>query len=318
MSEFIQYEKKQNNIQDVHNIQSLFNLITAKKKTLWKKFYSRYMFYIEDITEIHRKIEETITARHLLSHNYSITVKYVDNSFETKTDIALIEKASLSNKQIMSIDLDYDFLIKLPGIEEPQSYKINISTISTCAIKESIQKRADIPSFFTGFLHAETGKYKIDYVDQTVANELSYCIENWFNKIKSVDHSKLKTLQNYTTHFSFIFKSLSIIFAFLYIRFYSGIFNNQALSVDYITYHVIVFYLVFLFIIDLSRKLGSASERLVDSMSVDSLFIITPKDIENYKRYEKNNKTFAIKSFLRFIFSILSNFIAGFLLVKFL
>jgi hypothetical protein len=318
MPEFIPYDKKQNSIQDVHNIQSLFNLITAKKQTLWKKFYSRYIFYIEDITDIHKKIEETISARHLKSHNYSITVKYADNSFETKTDITLFEKTSLSNKQIMSIDLDYDFLIELPGIAEPQTYKINISTISTCAIKESVKNRADIPSFVSGFLYAETGKYKIDYVDQTVANELSYCIERWFNQIKSVDHTKLKILQRYTTNFRFIFKSISIVLAFFYIRFYSGMFNDKTLSVDFIAYHIIVYYLVFLFVIDLSKKLGSASENFVDSMSVDSAFVITPKDIESQKIYSKSNKIFALKSFLGFIFSILSNFVAGYLLSKLL
>jgi len=318
MSEFIPHEKGQNrSIQDVHHIQSLFNLITAKKQTISKKYYNRYTFYDHDITNLHAIITQTVSARHLLSINYSISVQYVDNSIETKTDISFFSNASLVNKQIMSIDLDYDFLISIPGVNDPQSYKLNISTRSTSAIKKNLQKRADLPSYMTNFMRTDTGKYHIDYVDQTVAREISFSIDEWFSQLKSVNHTRIKKIQDYTTYFGFVFKAVCIFSAFLYVRYYSGIFNNVKLSADYLVYRLFIYSLVFMLIVDLSERLGSVSERFADSISVDSMFKITACDIEIAETNRKQNRYLALKSVGGFFISIISNVVAGYLVYKF-
>lgn len=317
MSEFIPHEKKQNrSIQDVHQIQSLFNLITAKKQTISKKYYNRYEFYDHDINNLHATIKQTLSARHLLSINHSITVQYVDNSIEKKPDISFFNATSLANKQIMSIDLDYDFLISIPNVNDPQSYKLNISTRSTLAIKKNLQKRADLPLYMTNFVRTDTGNYHIYYVDQTVAREISFAIDEWFSQLKSVNHERLKKLQDNTMYFRFVFRSFCILFAILYIRYCSGIFDNIKLSADYLVYRLFIYSLVFIFIIFLSGELGSLSERFADSISVDSMFKITPCDIETAGTNRKKNLYLSLKSAGGFFVSIISNVIAGYILHK--
>lgn len=245
MTEYIPYEKNGNEVQDAHTIQSLFNLITGKKQSIWKHFYKRYIFSIDDIKDIHKTIKETLDARHIISVNYTITIKYVDNLVDIRTDIALFEKASLSRKQVMSIDLDYDILLSLPRVRDPQSYKVSISLLSTKAIKNNIKKRAGMPPFFPRFLYSETGRYKIDYVDRTVAEEISACIEKWFDSLKFQNNNMAIFFQKRSHNFRFIFELTTIILSIIFVIFFSGIRNNDGLVNNFLIYKIVIYSLVF-------------------------------------------------------------------------
>lgn len=64
----------------------------------------------------------------------------------------------------------------------------------------------------------------------------------------------------------------------------------------------------------ISKRLGSTAEQYVDSIDIDSYFVCTADDIEDAKKMSRRNLFFAVKSTFSFIFSVLANVMAGFIL----
>ena len=252
--------------------QDFYNEITGKSERIRELNSDPFILKLSDVEQLHHRLIQSTEQYNIGSFHETYTVNYVDDSSERHSSL---ERLQLHNgakgAAVEEFIASYNILIILPKTNRPQEYKITVKLASRVAKIEEMRKQIgsmpfEIPLF--QLEGANAASFSIDYVDSTVANALMSVLKSWFNTVeKNSISSSIKTIRklshfapkltkygllslicylswklsevylvvNVDTKTATLFSLLSILFAYLSIRFgvYAGRKAERALDSIY-------------------------------------------------------------------------------------
>lgn len=183
-------------------MQSIYNEITGKSEELGKLIRSRYKADFNDLNQLDKKIEQFLEQYNIVSRNESITIFYSGDNKEVFSSFERFKCYDASKTTpVAYIQLEYNFLIKLPKTEKPQSFKLelNLGSPATHMLKWYDDEVLDI----INERDIAIAEVKINYVDFVVAQTLMTVIEKWIDSLKKAElefpYSSLSQNKNFVS-----------------------------------------------------------------------------------------------------------------------
>ena len=123
---------------------------------------------------------------HVSSNNMSVTVFHDQENKETFSSFERFNQYDRSKLcAVRYIQIEYNFLIKLPHANKTQNFKLEIKIGS--AVPHILKWKEDDMLGFIDDTDFATAEIKINYVDFVVAQGLMNVVENWFNGLQRSD-----------------------------------------------------------------------------------------------------------------------------------
>jgi hypothetical protein len=194
-------------------VQSIYNEITGKTEKLSRSFRDDHEINFEDINQLNTKITQLYEQYHVISKNCAVTIYHIDDCSE---QFSSFERFKMYDSSSMSpcenIRLAYDFLVKLPGTQKVQSYKIEIDIHSRAAMRKRAFREHGLPRRIIRVFASRTANVDIEYIDYTVARTFLFAIEQWYASVnKNKSSWVMKKLQDFSSHLPFAFKVVTSI-----------------------------------------------------------------------------------------------------------
>jgi len=191
--------------------QAFYSEITGKSEKITEKFTKSFILKIENIEQLHKRIIQSTTQYSVASANASFAVEYQNDSSERFSSIERF-KTHAGSKGVPAeeVDINYNFLIILPGTQKPQEYRINIRLISRVVKLEDLREKTEGMPFSVPlwqFDNELTCRASIDFIDITVANAFMSVIKTWNNGLDEVDTNPIiKKVRPYSRYMPALFK----------------------------------------------------------------------------------------------------------------
>lgn len=179
--------------------QALYNSVTGKTEKLSKRFSENYKIGLNDIHQLHAKIDQMCAQWNVINKSENITVHHVNDNKQTFSSIDRFKIYDQSQTApIESIVYEFNLLIQLSNTPKPQPYQIVVRLASPIAMHH--KAREEVPAaIFLRFFRGESVNVDIQYVDYVVARNIMSTIDSWISAIELVPPSKaLKLLQRYS------------------------------------------------------------------------------------------------------------------------
>lgn len=188
-------------------IQAVFSEITSKDSSLTQEFRKNYQIDFNAIEQLNTKIIQTMKTYNIEGLSASYVICYINNSKDEFPKFEEFKKLSAnSSKQVESIYIKYDFLIKNPSSTEFQTYTLTLRILSHIAMIN----KSDFPKMFF-LLGGANAVLKISYKDYIIARAFKTTVADWFETIKCDDeYHFIKFLQKISFIIPNIMRLLSI------------------------------------------------------------------------------------------------------------
>jgi len=191
--------------------QAFYSEITGKSEKISEKFTKSFILTIENIDQLHKRIIQSTTQYNVAAANVSFAVEYQNDSSERFSSIDRFKThAGSKGIPVEEVDINYNFLIVLPGTRKPQEYRINILLISRIVKLEDLRKKiADMPISMPlwQFDNELTCRASIDFIDITVANSFMSVIKSWSNGLDEANTNIIiKKIRPYAKFMPTLFK----------------------------------------------------------------------------------------------------------------
>lgn len=300
-------------------IQSIYNEITGKTEEQAKILRDNHELTMEDIVQLNHKITQLQEQYNIISKNCVVTVYHMDDckdQFSTFERFRMYDKSKVSACE--NIRLTYNFLIMLPKLNKPQSYKIEIDLHSRIALRKKAHNMHGVSRRVISIFATQTGRVSIEYIDYTVARTFMTAIDEWYKYTKKNKQNKLiEWIQDRSEHLPFILKVITVFVVLL-----SAFFNAAHLLGDKPSIEtlfkssVIAFGLVYVSSM-LAVKLGTTCEVALDSYQTISGLRLNRGDEIAFEEYQEDNRKNIRFMFLTALTTIGLNVISS-MLTKFL
>ncbi|WP_197523763.1 hypothetical protein, partial [Agrobacterium vitis] len=209
------------------------------------------------------------------------------------------------------IHFEYNILIKLPLVNEPQNYKITIDIHSRTSIIKKMQKNEGVAAIFFSMIADNTGNIKISYVDYTVAMNFMNVIDGWFNSLfRGKQRNWVKFPKKYSHEFSGILKlaSLALFLTTSYLYYISNPVNLEKI----LPYSIMIFGGAHV-LLSISGRIGKSIEKNIDLIHSSSYVHLNRGDeMSITEDKDSTNRSVVIISLniiLAFAVNIFSNYI---------
>jgi hypothetical protein len=272
--------------------QALYNVVTGKTERLTNFYDRNFKIGEAALTQLHAKLTQMRGQWNVLQSNDSITLHHTS---ENKEQFSSFERFRIYDKSrpepVETIVYQHNFLIALPGTDSPQSYTATVRMHSRAALHENIQ-RALPPAAILKFFQKGTIIVEIDYVDYTVARNISSTIDSWVNEIETTSEASFVLwIQRYSHWIPRIFFLLIFSIAFFAITRIAGSLDVSASPLE--VGRMIVFCLPFLwFVAHLAKALGHLVEQQVDQFLPLSFIDLNVGDRRVAQQADKKNRSF--------------------------
>lgn len=167
-------------------LQDVYNELTGKTEEMSRFYDEPFQFLLNDYCQLNHRITQTCEQYCIKESNCSITLYHVDDSHETFSSFERFKAFnSGSNSATESVVLTYNFLVVLPQLNRPQTYKLMIRTASRVVVEKRMREAMpfDIPKAFK-IMRGRTALAQIDYVDHVVARNLLHVVDEWFKTVR--------------------------------------------------------------------------------------------------------------------------------------
>lgn len=216
--------------------QALYNTVTGKTEKLSKRFSENYKIEINDIIQLHAKVEQMCAQWNVIESNENITIHHINDNKEVFSSLERFKVYDQSQTSpVESIVYEFNLLIQLSNTPKPQPYQITVRFDSKIAIQEKML--TDLPGrVFIRLFRGGAINLDIDYVDYVVARNIVSTIDSWVSTIETAPNNKaLKILQNHSHNFGnisgFILMIIALITSVSFVNKLSfSIGNNQQLA----------------------------------------------------------------------------------------
>ncbi|WP_019602888.1 hypothetical protein [Teredinibacter turnerae] len=266
--------------------QDFYNEITGKSEKIGEKHDLPVIINKNDIEQLNFRVLQTLEQYNVISLNYAVSVKYINDSSER---FSSIERFSLhaenKGKAVENVSLEYRVLLVLPKLGRPQEYKITVELRSReCAIESMKDDFGQLKFGFPIFLFERsiTAEFEIEFVDISVARSLMTTLNDWY---ETLEKTSVNALIKYVRSKSSTFPSIGswlVLLSSLYFTFkYSTVYFDQSAQNDF--QHLGLFVLSFGTFISAMHRignwLGKISERSIDSIYESSYINLSKSDL---------------------------------------
>ena len=275
-------------------VQQIYSEITGSTESLEKAYKINHFIGFDDLCQLEAKINQTQEQYHIISKNCSITLFHLDDQrqvFSSFERFKIFDRTTLS--PVENIRIEYNFLIVLPQLKKPQSYKIEINIRSRAAmIKRANNTNSTRSAIFYEFLTDNTAFLEIDYIDYSVARNFQGVIDGWFRALPEQKSRWIpKLLKKLTGHYIFIFRFtlIAAFLAFCYAHFSEVLSKNTINQITLLQAAIITFGGLTLMSI-LSGKLGALTSEAIKMVQIKSYINLTRGDEIAFNEMASSNK----------------------------
>ncbi|MBY3220280.1 hypothetical protein [Rhizobium laguerreae] len=248
----------------------------------------------------------------------------VYHSNESKEQFSSFDRFRGYNKSslnpVENIHIEYNILILLPHIRDPQNYKIEIDIHSRAALINRATKQIGPGGMLFRILANQTGEIKISYVDYNVSLNFMIAIEQWFQGLRLEKESvSLRLLKKHSHHFSFLFKYISVsAFLLMNYNFVLPRFNTESIR-DFMGYAIFIFGFAYV-LGGCAAKIGDFVEQSVDSINPLSFVSLNRGDDKLATETRQQNRGGSISAIVgvavAVVVNVFSSYIASYLGIK--
>ena len=166
-------------------LQNIYHELTGKAEEVSKSYEDALHVAFNDFKQLHLRIRQTCEQYNICSANCSVTVFYINDTKDTYSSFERFEAFNAgSSSSVESVLLNYNFLIILPKIAQPQSYTISVRIASPVAIQRKMNENMfEVPKVFKLMGGPKTAVVNIKYIDYAVARTLLNTIDEWFSAL---------------------------------------------------------------------------------------------------------------------------------------
>jgi hypothetical protein len=304
---------------DLDTFKSVFYWVNAKPDTQIKAFEGRKKISLSEIRYLKDGIDKKLKLH--LVENYIASINFIltEGNIKDYGSWAEFERENWNtiNSRTRSINITWDMTLALPGFAIPQRHTLKLRIGAAIPPKDMFQ------IMFTSDDSSELVELradavcKVDFVNQTLANELMLIVDNWYQGLQKVDEAE--GFQKFLTDKQqFIIVGIAnftpVIVFFIY-HLYFSLFcakNIVADNINLVSLQSILVTGMFVFTIGilLGKYYARWTDKRIDKFKHYSGFLISKGD-ENYnieiiKENNKNKDTISKRAFLGVVTAVVS------------
>lgn len=173
-------------------IQEIYSELTGREESLDTIYKVHHEISFEDLYQLNAKIFQLTEQYNIVGQQENITIYHQNNQ---RQNFSSFERFRIYDKSINSptdrVVIEYNFLIILPQLRKPQSYKITINIASRAAAIKSLRSENKFKSYiFYEMLSDITGESSIKFIDYSVARSFQSAIKEWFEGLSCNQENK--------------------------------------------------------------------------------------------------------------------------------
>jgi hypothetical protein len=194
--------------------QDVYNRLTGRTEKIRRLFFDKQQVTLEHILNLNATIEQGVEQYTCHSSTASISVYYVDGTSERWSSFERFRmQAPTKSSCVESVEIEYDFLLTLPKLEDPRPYKLVIGMRS----EVGFQKKLDLENASTfdrkmaDNMKMGTARLSISYVDLVVARSFEAFVTSWYSALPRVSEGFTQRLIRLFSPASGLFTRLLIV-----------------------------------------------------------------------------------------------------------
>ncbi|MDE1715533.1 hypothetical protein PWG14_24015 [Chromobacterium amazonense] len=301
-------------------VQQIYSEITGRTESLERSYKFNHSIGFDDLCQLDAKVTQLLEQYNIVSRNCSVTLFHLDDQKQTFSSFErfkLFDRTTLS--PVENVRIEYNFLIILPQMRRPQSYKIEVNIHSRAAmVKRANGDTGMRNTIFYEFFSPNTAHLEIEYVDYTVARNFQGAIDGWFKALPEQDTGWLLTpLKKLTGYYVFAFR-FTLVTAFLYscyAHFSETLGNVRASQVALFQAATVTFGGMLLMSI-LSGKFGSVAAEAVKRVQCKSYVNLTRGDEIAFKGMNASNRLSWLKASGSLVLAVGGKVLAAYIVTK--
>lgn len=290
----------------IQQLQDVYSQVTGKAEELARNALVLFQITMEDLRQLNCKVQQLCEQYNIVGKTCDITVTH---SEDNKEKFSSFERFSMYDTArtaaTTEIVLNYNFLIVLPKIKQPQSYAITVRLASQIAMQKEIERDRPFPGHTV--LLGRNIRISVKYIDYLVAKNFLDSINQWIKCLPTVPQPSVITWLKKRSHLVpriFQYVGLGII-SFLVVRTAPLVIANspgdlkQLFSVSF--YSALSIFLTFRF----SRFLGRIIENEIDASYALSSLQLNRGDVKLLQDAKNANKWSLLKVIMAFLGMVL-------------
>jgi hypothetical protein len=270
--------------------QAIYNTVTGKTEKLAKTYDNDFIITLDDVQQLHLKLEQTSSQWKILSKNNNVAIHHVNDNKETFSSIERFKIYDASRTSATeSIVYGYNILIELPETEKPQPYRVTVRAISRIAMFGRMEREMAPPPLLRFFGHVSL-IIEIEYVDYNVARNILSAVTSWVDAIeRNSKLSWIRKVQNLTHWIPSIFQLVLIPLAGCILFRETGEILPDSATHARLAQWLIVAGVGLAFSISVAKILGRLTESGIDQIITLSAIKINKGDERLIEKYSHRN-----------------------------
>lgn len=296
---------KRNNI-DLDTFKSIYYWANAKPDTQIKLFRKRKRVEVSNIHELNERVNNKLANHNISTYMVSLNFMLDEGNLREYASYAEFERENwdLINQKIQSISLTWDLTFEISGFELPQRHTMKVRIGNAIPPKDMFQIMftSDEPNELME-TQAE-GLVKVDFINQTLSNELIQLVKEW--------HEGLKNVENKNVLIQFLYRregyinniigySLPLFLMFLAYSYQKFVCNkldySSELNLINLQSCIIMFFAIFAAGNLISKFINRWYSRKVEKFKSDKGFLISKGD-KNYLNELKTDNNKILRSII--------------------
>jgi len=297
-------------------VQEIYAELTGKEESLDTQYKVNHQVGYEDIYQLNAKIFQLTEQYNIEASNSSFTIYHQNNqrqSFSSFDRFAMYDRGIVSPTD--RLILEYNFLILLPQLQKPQSYKIIITLGSRAATIRNLKNENRLKShIFFEMLSEVTGDSEIRFVDYSVARNFQSAIKEWFEGLDENAESVFISFAKRNKHLLPLIISILAVIMFVLpvVYYFAPLASNFGDVVRFVALAVVGSFLVNKIFNDVGHFMANSVARVFPL----SLIKLTKGDESLAKDVRQGNKVNLINFFLTPVLALGINILSTWICVR--
>lgn len=303
----------------------LFKAATGKTDKLSHDFSGDFIVTADDIQNLHDRLRQCFATYHVLTGpTVTIRIEYDNGEKQQFSSYEKYMELGRYRPEVTSeFVMKYELIIKLPDVENPQRYILNISIDSHLPLLKSDAQSTesiDIVQYVVFTMIVPSISMSVDYVDYMYAKSFQNIVEDWTKPLHKNKYSNImRWCAGRIGMWRSDFRRLSLVGAALFVLTYVYMrkINMEDVSeFGNLFAYTIIFYAISLFFFEWCG--GKFSEAVQNSMT-PTVILLTKGDEDAYE-FHKNKKKMTLPTIIKCItgslFAVFVHVVASALVAK--
>lgn len=292
-------------------VQALYHAATGKTENLRKSLTRNVLVKKSDLDQLRIKIHQQLEHFILVSGpTETVNISFTN---QERQQFSSWERFDLydSNKTevINDVTLKFEFLIRLPGIENPQRYIISVNIDSKLAMvsEEDHDSMEDNLWWLESYPNLNVS---IDFIDYLCAKNFSQIVEEWFNSLEEVVNKKwILKIRKSSEGISDLFHGLANLGIATFIVVYVSSINSAEISATRWAYFVATSIIVYTISTICIKRIGRSMLKTIGRSIRPASVILTVGDQRAFKRIDDKSLQVISKTIFHLCAAILAVFL---------